>query len=321
MKKIILLPTFLLFAFFGNAQMLSPEQEKIVFDLSVQSANMIADQILTTVTDFNGKIKIRVMPANNSDGSTTILGSYFMKFLTNNLQADLDKVLLKKNKYEVIYYENDRKTSVDFNLETSYFIKDNNFTFSEITLNSVSQKISLNPFSVEGELFRLNNLTQITSNIYFNKILSFDNNSNLFKEITIFGSDGKMIPPQQKTYELTTNEQYKFRLNLQKRTFLYVFYYEPQKSSFYILYPIRSNDNRPTTYHLKDIREIKFFDAQTANLKIVVSATKLNFNNVLDNNNQISSKNAEIIYRELLNNKNNISTENYRLKFKNLSNG
>ncbi len=297
----------------SQAQNLTSSQEDIIHRLSVQSANLIANQMLLKITDIDGRIQIKVVAAKNSDKNVTTLGYFLSKFLTNNLQAKLDAVIIKRNRYE-LFFEDEKAGQAEFALEISYFIKGNSFTFSEITLNSDNKKYSLDGFSIEGEMSKLRDLSQVATNVNYEKILKIKNDSGLFQKLTIYNSDKEIIETKSENLQLKLNENYKFRFDLKKRTYLYVFYYEPTKSNFYTLYPTKAGHNKPVTYHLKDVQNIKFSDVQNAVLKVIVSAKKLNIDGILCKK-TISSDEAETILKELIINEKQISAKNWRLAF------
>lgn len=320
MKSTITFLIYFLVSTTTFCQTLTPEQKNTIFELSKQTSNVLSDLILVEfVTDKRIKdtININLQPATNINNKVTDFGNSFCGFLESTLQSKLNSAIIKKYNYKVSYKTSSGSSNADFNLNISYFMKDNALAISRINLIDNSyNKISLKPFEVSGNMANIKDLNSVSDNMFFDKIVNFNADNQLFNSLYIYDSNKNEQKSDNSIYYLNNNENYKFRISLVPRTYLYVFLYESEKSSFYIIYPNTKQNNKQVTYKIKDIKNILFSNLNTAVVKIVVSNRILNINeSINDKNNTVSPKQAENIYEELIKYEGDLSTRNFNVEF------
>lgn len=318
--KYIILIIFVFCTIKLSSQTITPKQDAEIFYLSKKSAKIISDNIFTIFMikkSDNYNINIIVPPATNAMNKTTTFGIFYSKHIVSAIHTKLNAGIIKKYHYNIYSDKSEIKDAslVNYTLKMSYLFTNNSLIVSQINMSTDNQIISLKSYEITGNITEINELDKVAENINFNNIFDINANNNLFDSVIIYDSKKHIIPIKMNKCNLQINTDYKFRFYLKSHTFLYVFYYEPQKSNFNLIYPLASSNNKKLTYYIKDIRGISFKNVNNAKIKIVVSNEILKINDVIDNNNNISADQAEIIYKEIHKNIDNISTFNLDIKF------
>ena len=312
---------FIFFPIFSlSSQNITPEQDAVIFDLSKKSSKIIADDIFTEFLfkkSDNYNINIVVEPATNAMGKITTFGVFYSKSLVSEVQSILNSGIIKKYNYNLYSSEVEIKDNSleNYTLKISYIFKNSSLVISKISLSTVNQTISLKSFETTGNIDEIRSLDEIAKNTIYNKIFELNANNNLFDSLVIYDFNKNIIVQQNNNCNLQTNTDYKFRFFLKPYTFLYVFYYEPEKSNFYFIYPISKNDNKKLTYKIKDVQKISFSNIDFGKIKIIVSNQTIEINNLIDNNLEITPEQAEIIYKEISKKSDNLSTYNLNINF------
>ena len=322
MKPIISI--LLLLCFFANAQSqtITPEQEDVVFKLSKKTSKILAKDIINRLMSLKSDtniINISILPATNAEKKITDFGFFYSKTLASHLNKNLNRVIIKKFIYSTSFSKSEKKNENknNFDLQMSYFLIDSTLKITSAILSSQNSTISLSPHEVTGDISKITDLDNVTANTNFKNIINFSSNNNLFDSLKIYNSEKKELQTNNDNISLKRNENYKLRIYLKPQTYLYVFYYEPSQSSFYMIYPPIKTKNKPVTYKIKDIKNISFTTINNGIIKVIVSNKILNINEIItDNKTVISVEESEVIYRELLKNKNNLSTYLLKIKFK-----
>lgn len=320
MKKTRLFFFFFILNVAAFSQSISPEQENAIYELSKKSAKIMSDNILMNFVKFpysSNEINIRIFPAENANGMVTDFGTHFSRMLETNLQSKLNSAIIKRFDYKIVPSTNSNfeQISNNFDLSLSYFLKDSLLTISKADLTSIDKKISLKPFSVSGNIDELFSFNSISDNANYDQIIAINEDNKLFETLIISDENGEIFS-KNNIYELKRNKNYDFRIKLIPKTYLYVFYYEPVKSSFYVIYPNIPQNNKQITYNIKDIKNMSFSNVDEAKLKIVISGNILKINEMLNHSgSEISPDKAEILLKEMQKNSGNLSTKDFELKF------
>lgn len=320
MKKIILFVFLISFSTQIFSQKITSEQEKAIFEIAQKSADSLSNRILTKVIEQrirNVQINILIEPAKNTNNQITDFGMFYSSFLESSLQSKLNSAIIKRHFYTVRQSnKNPNNNKPTFNLEFVYYFDKNQISITKADLKFENQKFSLKPFYVKGNTEVLVDFNSISANANYDKIMQIKEDNGLFNNIEFSTSDGSTITPKNNVLSLSNNINYKLRLDLQTKNYLYVFYYEQIKGDFSIIYPQKTQDNKKLTYHIKDIRNLRFTDVEEANLMIVISTELLKINDVIGkNNNQVSSDDAEDILDELEKKSGKITSKQYKLIF------
>ncbi len=321
MKTVFIFFTILFFSFIVESQTISSEQENIIFNLAKETSQNIADKIhfeLNKKSCTNCNVNIKIFQATDASGNVTDFGVYYTNFLKSSLQAKMNSTIIKKYNYNVILSTESGQINSEYNFDMniSYLMDEKNFIVSKTDLKSDMLNISIPSFKISEDINKVKTLNSIAQNADYDKIMTFEADNGLFEDFKIFDNDNNEIISKNNDFKLNLYKEYKFRVFLKTYTFLYIFYYEPHKSNFFILYPSLKQNNQKITFNIKDISKLSFNNTNSADLKIIVSDKMLKINEVIDNEtNQISPEQAKIILMQLNMNKESLTTKNFKLSF------
>ncbi len=313
----------ILTSFFVYSQKITQEQEKIIFDIAKKSAYELSDKVIYVSEYFHSdtdKINIELLPVKNSAEKNTLFGTYFSKFLSDLLQNRLNNAIIKDYNYNIFFDQKVYSDSLkfDFVLEISYFFTDTAIFFSAINLHSKNffYSYSLKTFSINKDLTIIRNLDKNINNFFYDKIINLNGGKVFLDSIIFKNNKNKNIIPKNSELNLNLNEKYTLRLYFKPFTYVYLLYYEPQKSFFSVFYPQIPAKNRKTTYKIKDFRDIYFKNTEYGILEIIISEKKLKINSLLSNSDiGLSAKDAEFFYEVLTDNIEYISSNVIEIYF------